>query len=63
MSADDFSARRSDPSDLAAALVSMTTRGSLPTCAIAVTGAPRALRVARLLAQKVESGRLREVAP
>jgi Zn-dependent protease with chaperone function len=50
MSADDFSARRSDPVSLATALVHMATSGQVPACALAVSGNPVPRRVSRLLA-------------
>lgn len=57
MSADDFSARRSDPVSLATALVRMATSGRVPSCALAVSGNPVPQRVSRLLAASRTSKR------
>jgi Zn-dependent protease with chaperone function len=49
MSADDYSARRNDPVDLAAALVRMATSDHVPNCAFGATGKTIPRRVERLL--------------
>lgn len=49
MSADDYSARRSDPVHLAAALVLMATSRRVPSCAFGVSGSTIPRRVDRLL--------------
>ena len=49
MSADDYSARRSDPVHLASALVLMATTGRVPNCAFGLAGNAIPRRVERLL--------------
>lgn len=49
MSADDYSARRNDPVDLAAALVLMATSGRVPSCAFGAVDNAIPRRVDRLL--------------
>jgi Zn-dependent protease with chaperone function len=50
MSADDYSSRRNDPFQLAAALVEMVTSGGPPMCSLAVAREAVPARVNRLLA-------------
>jgi Zn-dependent protease with chaperone function len=52
MSADDYSARRSDPRALARALVDMASAGWAPSCALSATGSDVSDRVSRLLAAR-----------
>jgi Zn-dependent protease with chaperone function len=49
MSADDYSARRSDPRTLAKALVDMASSGWAPSCALSAAGSDVSERVSRLL--------------
>ncbi len=49
MSADDYSAKRNDPVNLAAALVRMATSGPVPSCALGSSGGDIPRRVERLL--------------
>lgn len=55
MSADDYSARRSDPLILAGALVDMAASGCAPRCALSAAGSDVALRVSRLLSSSRNS--------
>lgn len=57
MSADDYSARRSDPVHLAAALVLMATSGRAPSCAFGAAGNAIPRRVDRLLLKSRNSKR------
>ncbi len=57
MSADDYSARRSDPVHLAAALVLMATSGRVPSCAFGAAGNAIPRRVDRLLLKSRNSKR------
>jgi hypothetical protein len=52
MSADDYSARRSDPRTLARALVDMAGAGWTPSCAFSAMGSDVSDRVSRLLAAR-----------
>jgi Zn-dependent protease with chaperone function len=57
MSADDYSARRNDPVQLAAALVLMATTGRVPSCAFGLAGNAIPRRVERLLRDSRNSKR------
>lgn len=55
MSADDYSARRSDPRVLAAALVDMASAGWAPSCALSAAGSDVSDRVSRLVSGRRSS--------
>jgi hypothetical protein len=57
MSADDYSASRNDPVELAAALVRMVTSGHVPDCALGAAGTTIPRRVDRLLGASRNSRR------
>jgi Zn-dependent protease with chaperone function len=58
MSADDYSAKRSDPVELATALVQMATSGYVPSCALGAAGHGIPRRVDRLLGASRNSKRI-----
>jgi Zn-dependent protease with chaperone function len=58
MAADDYSAKRNDPVELAEALVRMATSGHAPTCALGAAGHSIPKRVDRLLGASRNSKRI-----
>ena len=58
MSADDYSAKRNDPVELATALVQMATSGDVPSCALGAAGHGIPRRVDRLVGASRNSKRI-----
>jgi hypothetical protein len=58
MAADDYSAKRNDPLELATALVQMATSGYVPSCTLGAAGHAIPRRVDRLLGAPNNSRRI-----